>query len=169
MVGWSVSFLGSPPINNLLRPCSQSKNGHFTWAQWTFDISASVESSLHFHSKTFSAKHPLVAKRTIYGSRTLGRPMNSWVAFGAWATVVQQHCTLSYQIAIFVGLQNAIHFAQDSIRVIKKKLFRRVQVNSNTNFIILQIKQWNSPITGTNLQIQLPSLSQFAKAIIKNY
>ena len=29
---------------------------HFTKAQWTFDISASVESSLHFHSKTFSAK-----------------------------------------------------------------------------------------------------------------
>ena len=29
---------------------------HFTKEQWRFDISASVESSLHFHSKTFSAK-----------------------------------------------------------------------------------------------------------------
>ena len=25
LVGWSVSVLGSPPINNLLRPCDQSK------------------------------------------------------------------------------------------------------------------------------------------------
>ena len=27
MVGWSVSFLGSPPIKILLRPCNQSKSG----------------------------------------------------------------------------------------------------------------------------------------------
>ena len=65
MVGWSVSVVGSLPINNLLgvRPCNQSKkwskwtkwDRHFTKAQWTFDISASVESFLHFYSETFSA------------------------------------------------------------------------------------------------------------------
>ena len=35
-------------------------------------------------------KNPLVAKRTIFG-RTLGRPVDWWVAFGDRATVFQQH------------------------------------------------------------------------------
>ena len=34
--------------------------------------------------------NPLVAKRTNYG-RTLGHPVDSWVAFGDRATVFQQH------------------------------------------------------------------------------
>ena len=36
-------------------------------------------------------KNLLVANRTIYG-RTLGHPVNSWVAFGDRATLFQQHC-----------------------------------------------------------------------------
>ena len=58
-----------------------------------YDISASAELSVHFSSEIFFAKHKnsLVAKRTIHG-RTLGRPLDSWVAFGDWATVFQQHC-----------------------------------------------------------------------------
>ena len=59
MVWWSVSVL-SCPINNLLRPGNQSKwtkrGPHFTGAQWTVYISATVELSVHFHSKTFSVK-----------------------------------------------------------------------------------------------------------------
>ena len=35
-------------------------------------------------------KNPLVAKQTIDGG-TLGRPVNSWVAFGDRATIFQQH------------------------------------------------------------------------------
>ena len=35
-------------------------------------------------------KKSLVAKRTIHG-RTLGRPLDSWVAFGDRATIFQQH------------------------------------------------------------------------------
>ena len=87
MVGWSVSVLGSPPIKNLLRPCNHSKwtkrGPHFTKAKRTFYISAFEESSVHFHSETFSAnlKNTLVAIRTING-RTLGRPVDSWVVFG---------------------------------------------------------------------------------------
>ena len=38
-------------------------------------------------------KHPLVAKRTIYG-RTLGRPVDSWVALGDRVTIFQQHCNM---------------------------------------------------------------------------
>ena len=38
-------------------------------------------------------KNPLVAKRTIY-SRTLGRPVDSWVAFGDRAIVFQQYCMI---------------------------------------------------------------------------
>ena len=36
-------------------------------------------------------KNSLVAKRTIDGG-TLGRPVDSWVAFGDRATMFQQHC-----------------------------------------------------------------------------
>ena len=36
-------------------------------------------------------KNVLVAKRTIDGG-TLGRPVDSWVAFGNRATIFQQHC-----------------------------------------------------------------------------
>ena len=36
-------------------------------------------------------KNSLVAKRTIDGG-TLGRPVDSWVAFGDRATIFQQHC-----------------------------------------------------------------------------
>ena len=38
-----------------------------------------------------NTNNSLVAKRTIHG-RTLGRPLDSWVAFGDRATVFQQHC-----------------------------------------------------------------------------
>ena len=103
MVGWSVSVLGSPPVNNLLRPCSESKNGQ----NGPNGIRILLRRSWHLISvhlwnrlSTFITKHflqnlknPLVAKRTIYG-RTLGRPVDWWVAFGDRATVFQQHCLL---------------------------------------------------------------------------
>ena len=38
-------------------------------------------------------KNSLVAKRTINGG-TLGRMVDSWVAFGDRATIFQQHCVL---------------------------------------------------------------------------
>ena len=101
MVGWTVSVLGSPPINNLLRPCNQLKNGQ----NGPNGVRVLLRHSGHLISvhlwnrlSTFIPKHflqnlknPLVAKRTIYG-RTLGRPVDSWVAFGDRATVFQQRC-----------------------------------------------------------------------------
>ena len=39
-------------------------------------------------------KNSWVAKRTIHG-KTLGRPLDSWVAIGNRATVFQQHCYMS--------------------------------------------------------------------------
>ena len=44
-------------------------------------------------------KHPLVTKRTIYG-KTLGRLVDSWVAFGDRATIFQQHC--KYHQALYI-------------------------------------------------------------------
>ena len=84
MVGWSVSVLGSPPINNLLRPRNQSKkrqngpngvlillrhNGHFMSVHLWNRLSTFIPK--HFLQ---NLKNPLVAKRTIYG-KTLGRPV----------------------------------------------------------------------------------------------
>ena len=79
MVGWSVSVMGILPINNLLRPCNQSKN-YQNGPNGVLRHSAQLI-SVHlwnclptFVSKHFlqNLKNPLVAKRTIYG-RTLGR------------------------------------------------------------------------------------------------
>ena len=101
--GWVVvSVLGSPPINNLLRPCNQSKIGQ----NGPNGVRILLRHNEHFISvhlwnrlSTFIPKHflqnlknPLVAKLTIYG-RTLGGPVDSCVAFGDRATVFQQHCT----------------------------------------------------------------------------
>ena len=52
-------------------------------------------------------KNSLVAKRTIHG-RTLGRPLDSWVAIGDRATVFQQHCSCSNYL-IFMKLKPDIH------------------------------------------------------------
>ena len=99
--GWSVSVLGSPPINILLRPCNQSKNvQNGPNRAWVLLRHNGLLISVHLWNRlsTFIPKHflqnlknPLVAKQTIYG-RTLGRPVDSWVAFGDRATVFQQHC-----------------------------------------------------------------------------
>ena len=49
---------------------------HFTKTQWTFEISASVESSLHFHSKTFSAKpKESIGRQTDHLWEDLGSPV----------------------------------------------------------------------------------------------
>ena len=101
MVGWSVLVLGGPSINDMLRAWNQlkwSKGGHWnpcltsaqvqtdTWYQWIVCRSS-------FIPKYFlqNLKNPLVAKRTIHGG-TLGRPVDSWVAFGDRVTIFQQHC-----------------------------------------------------------------------------
>ena len=102
MVGWSVSVLGGPSINNLLRAWNQLKwskggnrNSRFTkaqvqtdtWYQW---ISVSFWNIFILKYFLQNLKNSLVAKRTIY-DRTLGRPVDSWVAVGDRATVFQQH------------------------------------------------------------------------------
>ena len=102
MVGWSLSVLGSLPINNLLRPCNQSKNGqngpngiHILLRRNGHLISVHLWNCVStFITKHFlqNLKNSLVAKRTIYG-RTLGRPVDWWVAYGDRATVFQQHWT----------------------------------------------------------------------------
>ena len=76
------------------------------------------------HFSTFIPKHflqkltnPLVAKRTIYG-RSLGRPVDSWLAFGDRATVFQQHwsnisldyCPFSMASNLFVILYSVISY-----------------------------------------------------------
>ena len=101
MVGWSVSVLGCPPINNLLVNMQPIKNGQ----NGPNGVRILLRHSGHLISvhlmngqstvirKHFlqNLKNPLVAKWTIYG-RTLGRPVDSWVVFGDRATVFQQHC-----------------------------------------------------------------------------
>ena len=98
MFGWSVSFLGSPPINNLPRPWNQSKNGqngpnrvngHLISVHLWNCLSTSIPK--HFLQ---NLKNPLVAKRTIYG-RTLGRPVDSWVAFGDHISAALGHMSLA--------------------------------------------------------------------------
>ena len=114
LVGWSVSVLGSPPINNPrlvhfeyfwlvawsqpMQPIKNIQNGPnavYILIRNNQDlISVHLWNNLStFIPKHFlqNLKHPLVAKRTIYG-RTLGRPVDSWVVFGDWATIFQQHC-----------------------------------------------------------------------------
>ena len=101
LVGWSISVLGSPPTNSLLKPCNQSKNGqngpngvYILLRNNGHLISGHLWNRLYtFIPKNFlqNLKHPLVAKRTIYG-KTMGRPMDSWVAFDDRATIFQQHC-----------------------------------------------------------------------------
>ena len=61
--------------------------------------------SVHLWNRfsTFILKHflhPLVAKRTIYG-RTLGRPVDWWVAFGDRANVFQQHQTRELMASVY--------------------------------------------------------------------
>ena len=114
--GWSVSFLGSPPINNLLIPCSQSKNGqngpngvcillrHLDiWYQYICEIVSPLSLENIFCK---NLKNPLVAKQTIYG-RTLGRPVDSWVAFGKRATIFQQHSLSLINLLKTLVLQSA--------------------------------------------------------------
>ena len=104
MIGWSVSVLGNLPINNLLRPCNQSKNGQnrpngisILLRRNGYLISVRLWNRL----STFIVKHllqnlksPLIANRTICG-RTLGCPVDLWVAFGDRATIFQQHWSLT--------------------------------------------------------------------------
>ena len=112
MVGWSVSVLGSPPINNLLRPCNQSKNGQ----NGPNGIRILLRHNGHLISvhlwnclSTFITKHflqnlknSLVAKRTIYGW-TLGHLVDWWVAFGDRATVFQQHWLYDFSMPGWYG------------------------------------------------------------------
>ena len=64
----------------------------------------SVELYVQFHSEIFlqNLKNSLVAKRTINGG-TLGRPVDSWVAFGDRATIFQQHWFGSQNLATKFG------------------------------------------------------------------
>ena len=62
-----------------------STNGHM--------IAVNVMSGFiqkYFLQNPWNLKNSLVAKQTI-GGGTLGRPLDSWVAFGDWATILQQH------------------------------------------------------------------------------
>ena len=54
-------------------------------------ISVNVMSSFILIYFLQNLKNSLVTKRTI-GGATLGRPVDSWVAFGDRATIFQQHC-----------------------------------------------------------------------------
>ena len=63
MVGWPVSVLGDPPINNLLRPWNQLKMVKMSQSMSVFYLGIStnghmisVESYVQFHSEIFSAK-----------------------------------------------------------------------------------------------------------------
>ena len=97
MVGWSVSVLDGPSINNLISLWNQLKNGqNGTWYLWNRMSS--------FIPKYFlqNLKNSLVAKRTINGG-TLGRPVDSWVAFGDRATIFQQHWFGSQNLATKFG------------------------------------------------------------------
>ena len=62
------------------------------FATWTYDFRASVESSVRVHSEIFYGKHKEFigrqTDRTIH-SKTLSRPVDSYVAFGAWAIAFQ--------------------------------------------------------------------------------
>ena len=77
MVRWSISFLGSSSINNLLRPCNQSKNDQNGQSGVRILLRQNGRLiSVHLWNRlsTFipnhflqNLKNPLVAKWTIYG------------------------------------------------------------------------------------------------------
>ena len=72
-------------------------------------------------------KNLLVAKRTIHG-RTLGCPLDSWVAIGNRATVFQQHCC---QFTILRMEQNGGHFTDNILQCIflKENCFIVIEVS----------------------------------------
>ena len=72
MVGWSVSVLGGPSINNLLRPWNRLKKVKMSQSTSAFYLGistnghmVSVESYVQFHSEIFSAKpKELIGRQT---------------------------------------------------------------------------------------------------------
>ena len=101
--------LGGPSINNLLRPQNQLKIVKMSQSTSTFYLGTStnghmisVELYVLFHSDFLqNLKNSLVAKRIIDGG-TLGRPVDSWVAFGDRATIFQQHCTAQSRLVVTI-------------------------------------------------------------------